>query len=733
MTKGETMRKIILILFAVMLWAGNAFGATYYCDCDAVSNGDGSEGSPFNTIAASQAAAGNSDVVNIKGACTLAATFTDAGATGQTWQAWDSSAKPTISWTTPGATFLAPTANSTYKNLILNADYDNVTQDLIYGNNTSGWSVSGCELYGGRRSIVTAGSTNSTIEKNLVYCGRGLSMGCHIAGSGIIYFDDNIVIGGGYHSTAQTSTLRVDLGTAYIRNNDFFNTRGYAIQYERDAVTRIDIQNNMFVGGGDSANVTAAIYGKDAAGAIVENISNNYYSNGLFDPTVSGIIGPTCTNCLNSTYLGLVNYPNQGKFIFSVDDYSSTSESYYTDISNKLIANGKTGVFFLELEATENWTYLNALFAAGGLKCGYHSMNHLPLIVAQTAYAFAFSTYPVGATIEFDGTTLIITSDGTAVVFNQDITATAYDTFPELITAINGLAGFSDTATHVKIGSKLVRSDSMKSYIKTAIGDLTSGRVELDYGELNSRFYTNEITRCITEIKANIGNVSYLANAFDYPGGYVDSTLVKWLQNNEDDDVKLAFGTSSNGNTSNPSVGINIYKIVRVANEDVHNADQAVVAQNSRAIAAQLATSGGIAGIYAHTAAEFPAASLQILIDALAEYDVPIVDVDTAYNYLTDTFTGSDVDSDGNAVAEILYLSNPRTLFSGDFHLLAGSSCIGTGTAGATTDYDGVLFGTPSSIGALEFVRDIVTYFGIVPFFTGEFGLNRFGVNAFSN
>jgi len=311
---------------------------------------------------------------------------------------------------------------------------------------------------------------------------------------------------------------------------------------------------------------------------------------------------------------------------------------------------------------------------------------------------------------------LILTSDGSSEVLNVNVTTSeSHDTLPELVAAIDAIGGGWDATIHASIGTKEIRSDSMKSYAKTVIASLAiANTVELDYDDTNSRYYTNEITRAITEIKANVGDSAYLANAFAFPGGYRDATLIKWLQNNEADDIKMSFGTDSSSATIDPRESVNIYSIFRNQHSEVKGADSDITKAQSRTIAATLAVSGGIAGIYAHTEAEFSIADWSSLITALKEYNINIASPETVYDYITNEsiFTGTDTDTEGSSVKEEWYFTAlPSTLEN--LKLRRSSSAIDAGSppdetyyqSGTWSDYSGntKIYGNGLDMGAYEY------------------------------
>ena len=715
-------RKIIIVL-CLLLAAGQAWGATYYCDCDAGSNGDGSLASPVNSLANARAVAGNDDTINIKGTCTNQKLSVDG--TGQIWQAW-TVVRPIII-SASGATAVEPYTNCTYSDLILDGAGKTDQDVLQMFTNYTGWTFDGCDFRNGRRGIAVAAAAAGTFKNGASY-GHAGGAGQNLVQSGSSIVFSNFIFGPNrWWATDTIASYQLGAHGANtdmrVYNSEFYGGAGHCIQYWADAnlIARIDAINNIFAGYGHDPNGTYyAIYKNGAGTPAAVNVSNNYYTNSYNNPDSGGFSGPICTNCVYGENLGKRSYwASSSYFIPAIDDYNPALQSYYTAFAAALQAANAKGILFMNLSYppdANGWAYINSLCATGYLKIGYHSYNHIVLTAAETSYAFAFSTYPVGATVIFDGTLLTITTDGstpavgTHVTFNAlDVIASAdVDTIPELVAEINTISGFSSTSLHANIGAtSAVRTDSIKNY-NGLISGLTSGRMLLDYAATTSRHYTNEITRCIDLIKANIADPSYIAPAFAYPGGYDDADLRKWLQNNESDDVLMAFDIDDVVAFSDLNRSLNIYKIWRASPTELTGADADTTLLQSRAVASALANIGGIGGSYVHNSTEVPVADWTSILQAMNDFGVSMPTVETVHDLITDpaSKTGFDTDADGASVKEVWHFTN--YLFNNsNLMLKSNSPAIDAGIATLTkaqAEAAGVtVYGAAPDIGAYEF------------------------------
>lgn len=85
------MKKEVLLIFIILIslfFIGSVNATTRYADLDAGSNGDGSEGSPWNSLANIQSGVSSGDVVNVKGNETITGIFYWDSGKNATLQLW---------------------------------------------------------------------------------------------------------------------------------------------------------------------------------------------------------------------------------------------------------------------------------------------------------------------------------------------------------------------------------------------------------------------------------------------------------------------------------------------------------------------------------------------------------------------------------------------------------------------------------------------------------------------
>jgi hypothetical protein len=271
---------------------------------------------------------------------------------------------------------------------------------------------------------------------------------------------------------------------------------------------------------------------------------------------------------------------------------------------------------------------LNGLGAAGNgyYKFGNHSLWHAILTEAYYPYVFYFDAYPAGATVEFDGTTLTLTSDGSTEVYSEDISEMPYS---DLETAINVIADFNITAHSNTDGG--MDCGVLKSTSKVGISTLTTGQMPADFGAVNSRYYDHVISEAQTILTTNI-NSEYLQNTVYYPGGSHDANLASWLTANTT--YNLGYGIGARTNSADFISGFKPYEVFRIAHDDVVGADDDETADNIRATALMLAATNGAMGFYAHNDTEFTIAQFEILAEVMEENNVTLVDHDGLETYV---------------------------------------------------------------------------------------------------
>lgn len=315
----------LFCLLAHIFWLGAAYAVDYYVDLDAGSNGDGSIGSPWNTMSSALKSAGtvdNGDTVYVRGTSSSTVTFNaaDSGASGAviTYIVWPGYA---ATWATHSSAFA----------FIMDADY--ITLDG-FTMHDSGEGV---------RIANTRDSTGVTVKNCTIYEMSGYG-GVH---TGYYAANDFTVENCTIHDIGQATQdhgmYLVEGSGVTIKDNTIYNNacNGIQINIRSDSGRLIDdivIERNLLYGAGMGGYGAYGGSG-DCNGIILMDNDNDSNSSGITNAIVrNNIIFQNSDSGINAR--------------------AQTAVSNWI-VNNTLWDNGQAGI---EFSGNGDWNYANNIY-----------------------------------------------------------------------------------------------------------------------------------------------------------------------------------------------------------------------------------------------------------------------------------------------------------------------------------------------------------------------------------
>ena len=728
-------RLIFLLLFLALFCVGQALGATYYVRVAGV----GSNTSPYDTPAKGANivktlvdylrvnGSGVGDIIDIG-----PGTFSNAN----DLIVLDETTLDnlTIQGAGRSLTILTPTAyhaiygdndisNLTVKDLTL--QQNGAAVNIVYKTADAGvWNFTnvdfksgpshaetGLKLYGDETNLTRCRVFfNYTASKYPIYYfgdSSGTVQYCQFFASGTSKIGNSVAL--------------VGSGTQNFVNNIVMDVAEHAIIANTGTS---NISNNIIAG----STVSHTQYVINKAGGTVNSTNNILISSPWNDDYWNPALDTDTGNIKTNANPYFISYGRGGFLVPTVDDAGGLGTGYVEAIETLLAAKGFKGTWYTNISNLLDTLYddARALMSRGVFEIGLHGYSHTNLTYAN---ALLFSqTGGSNCTVAFDNTTITLNCDGTDYDNTLDTTNAAYDTIVEIVSALNGVKGW--TVAKSTTGSQTASSIS-DSALATSLAtllatpepcDITFNRAGIGEG-----LFKDEIADAKDFLEDSIINV--LGNLTDPQTGATYSVNTYGATYNAGDAATkaAAYATFQAYRYNTGAIGASVQNLKDVDIFALGSADythvvgdgsEAAVRRNTRALAFAIVQSGLIVPFYAHNTTEFSIAQWTWFLDELSKFNQLTVtsmqaavaaikagwtdDLDGTYRKIYTTFTDFNIRAGSPAI-------DAGTAVTG---LHTGSTIVG-GDAGGNTR----LYGSGVDIGGYEKLQKTASLFPVLPVF----------------
>ncbi len=707
------MKRIFFTIFLLLALAGAAWGATNYVIKDPLNPNkirylantwpaaDGSDGTGDTDIEAALSSAGSGGTLVISG-----------GTSGLTYSTTEIDATDLLDTTAANQTIrgaITTDINFAEHNGTVNISGSGV-DDYVLSITHAGCVVSGLSLSdagANRYNLRIYGATASVVATSVVCDGGNRHLDCETS-SAMSSFT---------HCSFQNTTNTTL--SSYLQNDPTLNFNycmfvgNYAMGLNASWMSgaNITLNNCVFWGNGLGSVVSGS------SGVATMMTLNNCILSCCIGPHSTsssavttlrslGSTAPiTANNCLilpnslNGNYVITSNVtvnseiygrpafisprrPGIARLALTIDDMANYT--LWTQIADYVHARGGHASFGLN-GGFSNWTGLQT-YVAQGHEAVLHGWTHADL---NNLNAFTMQYVGAGSSCTMSITANVLTSVVTggpgSENLSYDLTAANYDTISELVSAIDGLAAYTATASQNIARSKTL-SDVAGIDIRTA-----PYQALLD----NGRFYDLEITDLKTLVESNL--TGFVATSLIWPSNLYSDVAITAAKS------RGVLGART-GDVASASMGthslesINIYKIAGIFASEL-GTDQITIQRSAGAVVEQLDWQGGIGVIWGH--GEVTLQNWEYIIDAFLSHGIEIVTLKDLIAYAKSLT----VDSGDGITYTKTFTDNI------DWHLQKTSPCINAGTdtpnqnTAGLTDYDGRNWrmGRHCDIGAYEY------------------------------
>ena len=700
MQKRKIMWTVRLILMAIFLMPSWGWGATYYVVPSGAGTQDGLSWANAFALPATAVTAGNTDVGGDGPHIMYIASGTYNNAVVLTDSDWingtliGTSAVGTISPATKGAVLIVPGAAKAFTVSIAGVTLQNISATGNSGANAlldlTGANFVGENLYLYDSSYAILYSRTGATNFNFK---RSKFAGCNISEAFAMYNDSSGTIDSCIFSNSDTKYLIAASGAG-------ISNQGAGIVNVRNCLILGSLYSAARNSSTGQLNLTNCIIGNATEGDVVAvNRSNGTLSltNTFIIPSAhqnhyvstGAITDGGGNNFALTTSLGFVRYPRIGFFIPNMDDV--TNSSIYLDYAESvevlLSARGMKGSLFLTGQnlAWGTYNYLSRIqdiVDRGTLSISVHGWTHVPYNLTS-----AGSITKGGATFTVNrAADTITTSDSSVTIagfrsklMGQTTTANSIaKAFTDGGWTVSYAASFYDNSGYYNHGEILADGTGT---VLTLLIDTTNT------GSNITGFFKDQIYDFKVWLEANIPGLT--VNTIGGPGGITCAASETAIKN-------MGFIANRNwasGDTTKLS-SLNVYKTSVRQSETIRN-DYA--AQDTVSMGFWLASYGHLLHFNSHSETDTTLAAWATILDTLKQYnEITVTDFSTAAGIVrASPWTTAD---------DITYT---RTWTDqSDFHLLAGSPCIDSGTAtglGANfPDFDGIAMtdGAGNALGA---------------------------------
>jgi hypothetical protein len=464
-----------------------------------------------------------------------------------------------------------------------------------------------------------------------------------------------------------------------IRNNgtgtvNLYNFTGYGQEgwfYYQDGAGTTNISNSYI---GHGYKPTIGLIARDAGTVNVTNsILNHFVATNPFQGTIatdSGNIKKTST---------MFRSPQKGGFIIPcVDDILSLG--YMQAVQPVWSAKGVKGTWFISTSGiSDNLAAIEALRATGSVSVEVHGYTHTDTSLTGNA----FSITKADKTINIDRTADTITVSDTVTV--TGFKAKTLAAIRTELTAGGATVGVLTTNLREEtLGEVLADSTGAQAspYTAQLLIDATAA----------TGFYKVEVADSKTQAEALLAD--YTATTFAVPWGADSTNLYNAVIASGYDSFRYSSGrTTANFDLAS----INLYRMGYFITSDyLVGATDADTISNTKAFCENVANSGMVIYLLAHSTSEATVEQWGVILDTIQTYCPSIT--------ITDAATFVDTVKNGGEWTTADNITYTRTWADlSDFRLKAGSPAINAGTdVGLTTDFAGrPIIGIPD-IGAYE-------------------------------
>lgn len=711
------MRIRLFIAALILLFAGQAWGATYYVDATrANDSGDGlTLGNAKKTIGAVLALSlsGSNTILILPGTYGEAITLNNAKYANLTIAGANSSGIETslirdnviISGTGSLNTVLISSAsadNLIVRNITLLANRTGSGKSAFYSNasvtSTSFVNVRfTCSTTGTSDVVYLAAGSGHNFDKCLFEQDSTSAAALRVLGGSTATISYSIFrnIGAGMmkYGVRNTTTGAV---TAY--NNVFSGYSHYAVLSEGAATHTVN--NNILFGG--TGEVVAPIVNLD--GTL--NASNNLILSNPFSLSTYITGATTDNNNIKGTIPRITSYGRTGYIIPCVDD--SSGITYVQALSSLLSARNMKGTWFINQSDWDAGNNIAAqqLIAGGIIEVGSHSYSHQPAN-ATTLGTITYSGAGANPKYVVDLTNHQFCVQTDTVDGNcQTLSSTNDNSFASILSAIRSATSNQWNITYTTVTSNTLtgnlKMSSLAEVSATAITTPIALNIsDYDLSDASSGFYNDEIKSVKTWMEDTLfSGITDPQTALPYKTNSIGNPYNVYSAN-------YAAAERTAGYLASRSTGyatlnnIDMYGIKTLNVAVFIGATEEITKAMVRSIAATAAENGLVLYLLAHNEGEASTTDANgwpAVLDALKEYqDIGAIKVTSAQLMASEVRA-----SPWTYNATTGYSTRTYNTFS-DYHLRSGSPAINAGVdVGLTTDYDGKKIVSKPDIGAYE-------------------------------